>query len=348
MITRKVAPALAAGCTAVVKPAAETPLTAKLLLDLAHEAGVPTDVLSLVTVSNAGVEPVGEALATDPRFRKLSFTGSTPVAKWLAQRAAGTLKRVSIEAGGNAPFVVFPDADLGSAVSGFMASKFRNAGQTCVCANRVFVHRSVLDAFSDGVREATDALARKQGHAFAEGVEIGPLIRSDRVDHMRELLADALSSGAKILSGNEDGTPEPLLEGEGPSASGLDASAFFRPTIAVAESIEAGREMKACQGEIFGPLAVIQPFESEAEALHAANSTDAGLAAYFYTQDVNRAWRFAEGLEAGMVGVNTGLISSSSAPFGGVKESGYGREGGLEGLSEFTETKAITMGGMRE
>lgn len=346
MITRKVAPALAAGCTAVVKPAAETPLTARLLLDMAHEAGVPKDALSMVTVGE-GVQEVGHAMATDPNFRKMSFTGSTPVAKWLTERAAGTLKRVSIEAGGSAPFIVFDDADVEAAVDGFMASKYRNAGQTCVCANRIFVQRGTLERFREGVARATDELAARQGHGSGDGVQIGPLIRADRVEHMRSLLQGALHGGARIVSGNEEGTPQDaLIEGPGPSGKDLNRDAFFRPTLLEVDSLEQGGELEACTSEVFGPLSVLQPFDTEEQVLEAANRAEVGLAGYFYSRDVGRVWRVAEALEVGIVGANTGIISSAHAPFGGVKESGFGREGGIEGLEEFLETKSMTFGGI--
>jgi succinate-semialdehyde dehydrogenase/glutarate-semialdehyde dehydrogenase len=320
MITRKVGPALAAGCTVVVKPAAETPLCALAIAELATEAGVPDGVLNIVTGTDASA--IGAVLCEDSRVRKLSFTGSTPVGKLLYGQCAGTVKKLSLELGGNAPFIVFDDADLEAAVDGAMASKYRNAGQTCVCANRLIVQSGIHDAFV--ARLAEKARALKVGAGDQPGVQIGPLITAKAVSKVEGLLADAVAGGARIVTGG-------TAEGQ-----------FFTPTVLTG----ATADMRIFREEIFGPVAPVVRFETEAEAIALANATPYGLAAYFFSRDVGRCWRVAEAIEAGMVGINEGLISTEVAPFGGVKESGLGREGGSEGLEEYFETKYLCFGGV--
>jgi succinate-semialdehyde dehydrogenase/glutarate-semialdehyde dehydrogenase len=320
MITRKVGPALAAGCTVVVKPAAETPLCALAIAELAAEAGVPDGVLNIVTGTDASA--IGGVLCEDSRVRKLSFTGSTPVGKLLYGQCAGTVKKLSLELGGNAPFIVFDDADLEAAVDGAMASKYRNAGQTCVCANRLIVQAGIHDAFV--ARLAEKAAALKVGAGDQPGVQIGPLITQKAVAKVEALLAEAVAGGARIVTGGG-------AEGQ-----------FFTPTVLTG----ATADMRIFKEEIFGPVAPVVKFETEAQAIALANATPYGLAAYFYSRDVGRCWRVAEAIEAGMVGINEGLISTEVAPFGGVKESGLGREGGSEGLEEYFETKYLCFGGV--
>ncbi len=320
MITRKVGPALAAGCTVVVKPAAETPLCALAIAELATEAGVPEGVLNIVTGTDAAA--IGGVLCEDARVRKLSFTGSTPVGKLLYGQCAGTVKKLSLELGGNAPFIVFDDADLEAAVDGAMASKYRNAGQTCVCANRLIVQSGIHDAFV--ARLAEKAKALKVGAGDQPGVQIGPLITQKAVAKVEGLLAEAVAAGAQVVTG------------------GTADGQFFTPTVLTG----ATADMRIFKEEIFGPVAPVVKFETEAEAIALANATPYGLAAYFYSRDVGRCWRVAETIEAGMVGINEGLISTEVAPFGGVKESGLGREGGSEGLEEYFETKYLCFGGV--
>lgn len=322
MITRKAGPALAAGCTMVVKPASQTPLTALALAVLAERAGVPAGVLSVLTGS-AG--DIGTELATNPVVRKLSFTGSTEVGRLLMQQTAATVKKVSMELGGNAPFIVFEDADLDAAVEGALVAKFRNAGQTCVCANRLYVHERVYDAFAQKLAEALRAL--KVGPGDEEGVRIGPLIDDAAVRKVEEHLADAVAKGAQVLSG---GRRHPL------------GGSFFEPTVltGVTQAMTVARE------ETFGPLAPLFRFRGEAEVVRMANDTEFGLASYFYARDLGRVWRVAEQLEYGMVGVNTGLISNEVAPFGGVKQSGLGREGSRHGIEDYLVVKYINMAGI--
>ena len=320
MITRKVGPALAAGCTVVVKPAAETPLCALAIAELASEAGVPEGVLNIVTGTDASA--IGAVLCEDSRVRKLSFTGSTPVGKLLYGQCAGTVKKLSLELGGNAPFIVFDDADLEAAVDGAMASKYRNAGQTCVCANRLIVQSGIHDAFV--ARLAEKAAALKVGAGDQPGVQIGPLITAKAVAKVEGLLTEAVAGGAKVVTG------------------GTSEGQFFTPTVLTG----ATADMRIFREEIFGPVAPVVRFETEAEAIALANATPYGLAAYFFSRDVGRCWRVAEAIEAGMVGINEGLISTEVAPFGGVKESGLGREGGSEGLEEYFETKYLCFGGV--
>jgi len=323
MITRKVGPALAAGCTVVVKPAAETPLCALAIARLAVEAGVPAGVLNVVTGKDSGA--IGKALCDDSRVRKLSFTGSTPVGKILYAQCAGTMKKLSLELGGNAPFIVFDDAELEAAVDGAIASKYRNTGQTCVCANRLIVQAGIHDAFV--ARLAEKVAAMKVGPGTGEGVTIGPLINDKAIVKVESLVREAVSAGAKVVTG-----------GQRHDLGGL----FYQPTVL----IDATPDMRLFQEEIFGPVAPIVKFHTEAQAIELANATPFGLAAYFYSRDVGRCWRVAEAIEAGMVGINEGLISTEVAPFGGVKESGLGREGASEGLDEYFETKYLCFGGV--
>jgi len=319
MVTRKAAPALAAGCAMVVKPSEFTPFTALALAALAEEAGVPAGVLNVVT---GEAEAIGGVLTGDPRVRKFSFTGSTRVGKLLAAQCASTVKRVSLELGGNAPFVVFDDADIDAAVDGAIASKFRNTGQTCVCANRFLVQAGVYDAFATALAARVERLA--VGDGLAGPSDQGPLINLAARDKVEAHVADALARGAQLAAGGS------RLDGPG---------AFYRPTVL--------REVPAsallCREETFGPVAGLVRFSTEAEALALANDTPAGLAAYVFTRDLGRAWRMGEGLEYGMVGVNTGLISTEVAPFGGIKESGVGREGSRHGLDEYLELKTLTL-----
>ncbi|AWM78434.1 NAD-dependent succinate-semialdehyde dehydrogenase [Phenylobacterium parvum] len=319
MVTRKVAPALAAGCTVVLKPSELTPFTALALARLAAEAGVPDGVFNVVTGAPA---PIGEVLTGSPDVAKFTFTGSTAVGKRLAAACMGTVKRVSLELGGNAPFIVFDDADLDAAVEGLMASKFRNTGQTCVCANRVYVQAGVHDAFAAALAARVAGL--RVGDGLAGPTDQGPLINAAALDKVERHVAEALTGGARVLAGAQ------RLPGEG---------CFYAPTVLadVAPGALINRE------ETFGPVAGLVRFTTEDEVLALANDTRAGLAAYVYTRDLGRSWRVSEGLEAGMVGLNTGLISTEVAPFGGVKESGLGREGSRYGLDEFLESKTVCL-----
>ncbi|WP_155247826.1 NAD-dependent succinate-semialdehyde dehydrogenase [Variovorax paradoxus] len=323
MITRKVAPALAAGCTSVVKPAEATPLSALALAELAQRAGIPAGVLNVVTTARPVL--VGGALTASAIVRKLSFTGSTPVGKLLMAQCAATVKRVSMELGGNAPFIVFDDADLDLAVQGAIASKYRNAGQTCVCANRFLVHEAVFDAFAERLVRAVEQL--KVGAGVEPGVHIGPLIDRRALAKVSRLVDEARSQGARVLAGG--------------AVHALGGN-FYTPTVLA----DVTSEMAVVREEIFGPVAPLMRFASDDEAVQLANDTPFGLAAYFYTRDVRRAWRVAERLEYGMVGVNEGLISNEVAPFGGIKESGVGREGSKYGLDEYLETKYVCHGGV--
>jgi succinate-semialdehyde dehydrogenase/glutarate-semialdehyde dehydrogenase len=322
MITRKAAAALAAGCPMVIKPSELTPFTALALAELALRAGVPKGVLSVVT---GPPEAIGGVLTSHPAVRKLSFTGSTRVGALLLKQSADTIKRVSLELGGNAPFLVFDDADLDLAVEGVMASKFRNAGQTCVCANRILVQAGVHDVFVEKLASAVKAL--KVGHGAQDGVTIGPLINAAAVEKVSAHLQDALALGATVAAAPE---------------GALDSPRFAHPVVLVG----ATAAMRVAQEETFGPLAPIFRFEHEDEAIALANATPNGLASYFYTRDLHRAWRVGERLEFGMVGLNTGSVSLEMAPFGGMKESGLGREGGREGIEEYLETKAFHWGGL--
>jgi succinate-semialdehyde dehydrogenase/glutarate-semialdehyde dehydrogenase len=321
MITRKVAPALAAGCTVVLKPSEETPLTALALAALAHEAGFPPGVLNVITTTDA--KGIGEVLTTHPLVRKVTFTGSTAVGKQLMAKAAGTVKKVSLELGGNAPFIVFDDADLEAAVEGAMASKFRNAGQTCVCANRILMQRGIADRLIPLLTDRMNAL--RIGHGLEAGTQVGPLISDKAVAKVERLVADAVAKGAQVLTGGK--------------RSGKRA---FHPTLIAGIT----PDMACFQEEVFGPVAPVTVFDTEEEAIALANDTPYGLAAYVYIRDLARSWRMGEGLEYGMVGLNTGLISTAVAPFGGVKESGIGREGSRHALEEFTEMKYFAIAGL--
>jgi succinate-semialdehyde dehydrogenase/glutarate-semialdehyde dehydrogenase len=322
MITRKAAPALAAGCTMVVKPASQTPLTALALAALAERAGVPAGVLSVVT---GAAGEVGGELATHPDVRKLSFTGSTEVGRVLMGQTAATIKKVSMELGGNAPFIVFDDADLDAAVEGALVSKFRNAGQTCVCANRLYVQSGVYEAFSTKLVAAIRAL--KVGPGDAEGVRIGPLIDESAVRKVEQHVADAVAKGARVVAGG--------------SRHALGGT-FFEPTV----MLDVSQQMLVAREETFGPVAPLFRFDTEEDVVRMANDTEFGLASYFYARDLGRVWRVAEQLEYGMVGVNTGLISNEVAPFGGVKQSGLGREGSRHGIDDYLEIKYVNMAGI--
>ncbi len=319
MITRKAAPALAAGCTMVVKPAGATPFSALALAELAERAGVPKGVFSVVT---GDAKPIGAEMTTNPLVRKFSFTGSTATGKLLLKQCAGTVKKTSMELGGNAPFIVFDDADLDAAADGALASKYRNAGQTCVCANRILVQRKVYDVFAEKLAERVRRM--KIGDGMEPGVNIGPLIDEAALAKAEDHIADALAKGARIVLG-----------GNRHALGGL----YFEPTILA----NIDTSMKVTREETFAPVAPLFCFDDEAEAIRMANDTEFGLAAYFYTRDLSRAWRVSEALEYGMVGVNAGLISTEVAPFGGVKESGLGREGSRLGIEEYLEVKYIGM-----
>ena len=322
MITRKCGPALAAGCGFVVRPASETPFSALALAVLAEEAGVPAGVFNVIT---GGSRPIGAELTSNPTVRKLTFTGSTPVGKLLMQQCAPTLKKVSLELGGNAPFIVFDDADVDSAVAGAIAGKYRNAGQTCVCVNRFIVQEGIYDSFVAKLAEATANL--KVGNGLEEGVQQGPMINAAAVDKVKEHIEDALANGGELVLGGD---------------SHELGGSFFTPTIIG----NANTNMKVATEETFGPLAPVFKFKTEEEAIHMANDTEFGLAAYFYTRDIGRVWRVGEGLEYGIVGINEGIISTEVAPFGGVKESGMGREGSHYGIDDFLEIKYMLMGGL--
>ncbi|AYC33874.1 NAD-dependent succinate-semialdehyde dehydrogenase [Pseudomonas cavernae] len=319
MITRKVAPALAAGCSIVVKPANETPLSALALAELAQRAGVPAGVLNIVT---GDAVAIGAQLTGHPQVRKLSFTGSTPVGRLLMGQCAETIKKVSLELGGNAPFIVFDDADIDAAVEGALVAKYRNAGQTCVCVNRFYVHDKVYERFAERFSARVKEL--RVGHGNVSGSEIGPLISAKAVAKVRSLIADAVAKGAEVLVGGNG-----HAEGEN----------FFEPTVLA--GIAPG--MQLLDEEIFGPVAPLVRFSSDDEVIRLANDTLYGLAAYFYSRDIGRVWKVAEALEYGMVGVNTGLISNEVAPFGGVKQSGLGREGSKYGIEDYLEMKYLCL-----
>ncbi|MGH6871536.1 MAG: NAD-dependent succinate-semialdehyde dehydrogenase [Rhizomicrobium sp.] len=323
MIARKVAPAIAAGCTIVVKPAEETPLSALAMAELGARAGLPPGVLNIVTTSDA--KAVGLELTQNPLVRKFSFTGSTEVGKLLMAQCASTVKKVSLELGGNAPFIVFDDADLDAAADGAMLSKFRNMGQTCVCANRILVQDSVYDAFAGKLAARVAKL--KVGNGFDDGVTQGPLITMEAVEKVERLLEDATARGAKIALGGARST----LGGT-----------FFEPTVVT----EVTQAMDIAQEEIFGPVATLFRFRNEAEAIAIANDTAYGLAAYFYARDLGRVMRVADMLEYGIIGINEGIISTEVAPFGGMKESGIGREGSKYGIEDYLEIKYLALGGL--
>jgi succinate-semialdehyde dehydrogenase/glutarate-semialdehyde dehydrogenase len=323
MITRKIAPALAAGCTAVVKPAEDTPLCALALAGLAARAKIPPGVINIVPTAHAAAS--GEELCSSPLVRKLSFTGSTAVGKILMRQCAGTVKKVSLELGGNAPFIVFDDADIDAAVDGAIASKYRNAGQTCVCANRLLVQDGVYAEFAAELARRVESMT--VGSGDQQGVVIGPLINAAAVAKVEGLVNDAATHGARILTGGR-------RHDAGPN--------YYAPTVLG----DVTPEMPIAQEEIFGPVAPLFRFSDEASAIRIANDTPYGLAAYFYARDIGRVWRVAEALEYGIVGINEGIISTEVAPFGGVKESGIGREGSRYGIDDYIEIKYLCMGGL--
>ena len=323
MVTRKAAPALAAGCTMVLKPAEQTPLSALAVAKLGEEAGLPPGVFGLVTGSAEDAPEIGRTMTSSPIVRKLGFTGSTEVGKLLMAQCAGQVKKVSLELGGNAPFIVFDDADLDEAVAGALLCKFRNSGQTCISANRIFVHAPVYDEFVQ--RLVTAAAALPVGSGLDPATKVGPLIEQQAIEKVERHVADALERGGELLTGGE-------------GLGGL----FYRPTVITGVTRDAAMSSE----ETFGPVAGIARFESEAEAIAYANDTPYGLAAYFYSRDLGRVWRVSEGLEYGIVGINTGFISTEIAPFGGVKESGIGREGSKYGIDEWLEIKYLAMAGL--
>ncbi len=322
MLARKIAPALAAGCTVVCKPANETPLSALAMAELAERAGVPAGVINVV----AGKTPeIGAELTSNPIVRKLTFTGSTAVGKLLVEQCAATMKRTSMELGGNAPFIVFDDADVGEAVKGAIICKFRNAGQTCVCANRILVQDGIYDEFAEKLAAAMASL--RLGDGTQDGVDIGPLINEKAANDVLEFVDNAVAQGAQVAAGGQ--------------RSSL-GSCFVEPTLLT----HVTEDMRVFREEIFGPVAPLFRFEDEAEAVAMANDTEFGLASYFYSRDIGRIWRVSEGLEYGIVGINTGIISNEMAPFGGVKESGQGREGSKYGLDDYLEIKYMCIGGI--
>ena len=322
MLTRKIAPALAVGCTVVCKPATATPLSAYAFVELAVRAGIPAGVINVVT---GRTSEIGEELTSNPTVRKLTFTGSTAVGKKLMAACASTVKRTSMELGGNAPFIVFDDADLDAAVVGAMICKFRNAGQTCVCANRILVQDSVYDEFTEKLMAAAADL--KMGDGAVDGVTIGPLINEGAANDVLAFVDDAVSKGAKVASGGR--------------RSDMGAC-YVEPTVLT----DVNEDMRVYREEIFGPVAPLFKFKTEEEAIAMANDTEVGLASYFYSRDVGRIWRVAEALEYGIVGINEGIISNEMAPFGGVKESGQGREGSKYGMDDYLEIKYMCMGGI--
>jgi succinate-semialdehyde dehydrogenase / glutarate-semialdehyde dehydrogenase len=322
MITRKVGPALAAGCTMVAKPSELTPYSALAMCVLAERAGVPAGVLSVVTGDS---KPIGGELTSNPIVRKLSFTGSTAVGKLLMSQCASTVKKLSLELGGNAPFIVFDDADLEQAIAGAVASKYRNAGQTCVCANRIFVQGGIHDRFAARLAEVVSSM--KVGNGLEQDTKIGPLIEEKAVAKVEEHVADAIAKGGNVILGGK------RREGAG---------SFYIPTVITGVRAD----MLAMREETFGPVAPLMKFDTDEEVVKLANATEFGLASYFYSRDVRRVWRVAEALESGIVGINEGIISTEVAPFGGVKESGVGREGSKYGLEEYLELKYLCFGGM--
>ena len=323
MITRKVAPAIAAGCTIVIKPAEQTPLSALALADIAQEAGIPDGVVNIVTADAANSIEVGKVLCSSPIARHLSFTGSTPVGRILMGQCAPTVKKVALELGGHAPFIVFADADLDAAVTGAVQSKYRNAGQTCVCSNRFYVHETLHDAFVEKLAQATKTI--QVGNGLDAGIQQGPLIDTQALEKVESHVADAVKQGARVITG-----------GKRHNLGGT----FYEPTVLA--GVKKG--MLITQEETFGPVAAVIPFKTEEEVIAAANDSEFGLASYFYSRDIGRIWRIAEALEFGMIGVNTGLISNEVAPFGGVKQSGLGREGSVWGIDEYLEMKYVCLG----
>ncbi|KAK3938938.1 succinate-semialdehyde dehydrogenase [Diplogelasinospora grovesii] len=325
MVTRKIGPALAAGCTVVCKSPGETPFTSLAIAELAHRAGIPKGVVNIITTME-NTPRIGEVMTTHPTIRKISFTGSTPVGKLLMKQCAATIKKLSLELGGNAPFIVFDDADVDLAVAGAITSKFRSSGQTCVCANRIFVQRAIYDEFAE--KFAAKVREFKVGNGFEQGTTHGPLIHDRAVNKVEQHVRDAEKKGAKVVVGGQK-MPD-------------TGANFFQPTVLTGMTTD----MDMASEETFGPVAGLFPFDTEAEVVKIANSTPVGLAGYFFTRDLSRAYRVAEHLEVGMVGVNTGLISDPASPFGGVKESGFGREGSLYGIGEYQVTKMVTYGGI--
>lgn len=329
MIARKIAPALAAGCTVVAKPAEDTPLTALALVALAEEAGIPAGVLNIITSSRDRVSEVVGVWLSDARVRKVTFTGSTAVGKILARESAATLKHLSLELGGNAPFIVFEDADLDAAVEGLIAAKFRNGGQTCVCPNRVYVHDSVYDDFADKLTKRVASL--KVGPWDQADSQIGPMINDRAIEKIQRHVDDALTLGARLLTGGK------RIQND--MATGPN---YFAPTVLV----DANHDMELARDETFGPVALLFRFHSEQEVIEAANDTPFGLAGYFYSNDIKRVWRVSSKMQTGIVGINEGAIASETAPFGGVKESGYGREGSRYGLDDYMDTKYLCQGNL--
>ncbi len=325
MITRKIAPALAAGCTVVVKPAGSTPYSATALAELALRAGIPKGVINVVSVSEEKVQEVGDELCTNNYVRKLSFTGSTAVGKVLIAKAASTVKKVSMELGGNAPFIVFEDADIDAAVEGAMANKYRNSGQVCVSANRIFVHSKVYDLFAKKFSERSAALKVADGRE--DGAQMGPLITMAAIEKVQSHVNDALDKGANLLTGG---------------AVHNAGKQFFQPTVMT----DVNTNMRIVNEETFGPVAPLIKFSNEEEVIKMANDTNYGLAGYFYSRDIGKIWRVAEALEFGMIAINAGILTNEVAPFGGVKESGIGREGAAEGIDEYMETKYMLMAGI--
>ena len=322
MIARKAAAALGAGCTFVVRPATQTPLSALAMAELAERSGIPAGVFNVVVGDDA--HGMGKILTEHPDVSKFTFTGSTPVGKALIRQCATTVKKVSMELGGNAPFIVFDDADIDAAISGAMVSKYRNAGQTCICTNRIFVQENVLTAFTEKFVAAVDAL--KIGNGLTKGVTIGPMINSDAVADVAKLVKDSVAAGAKVVLGGKQGENE----------------SFYQPTVLT----NVTNDMPIAHNEIFGPVSPIISFKNECEVIAMANNTEFGLAAYFYSRDIGRIWRVAEGLEFGMIGINEGLISNAATPFGGIKQSGNGREGSKYGLDDYLEIKYLCLGGL--
>jgi succinate-semialdehyde dehydrogenase/glutarate-semialdehyde dehydrogenase len=325
MITRKVAPALAAGCTVVIKPAEQTPLSALALAELAQRAGMPPGVLNVLTADSERSIAIGKLLCSSDKIRHMSFTGSTEVGRILAAQCAPTIKKISLELGGNAPFIVFDDADLDSAVEGALVSKYRNAGQTCVCANRFYVQDSVYDKFVEKL--TAKARAIKVGNGFDAGVQQGPMIDAQALEKIESHVADAIAKGAKVMTGGQR---------EGKHA--------YQPTVLA----NVTADMRCAREETFGPVAPVFRFKTEQEAIALANNTEFGLASYFYTRDIGRIFRVGEALEYGMVGINTGLISTAEAPFGGIKQSGLGREGSRHGIEDYVEMKYLCIGDIKE
>jgi succinate-semialdehyde dehydrogenase/glutarate-semialdehyde dehydrogenase len=325
MITRKVAPALAAGCPVVIKPAEQTPLSALAVAELAQRAGMPAGVLNVVTADSEQSIEIGKVLCSSDVVRHLSFTGSTEVGRILMRQCASTVKKLSLELGGNAPFIVFDDADIESAVEGAMASKYRNAGQTCVCANRLYVQAGIYDSFIEKLSAKAQAL--KVGNGFEAGITTGPLIDDNALAKVEAHVADAVAKGARVVTGGHKLRDR-----------------FYTPTVLA----DVNSDMLCTKEETFGPVAPVVRFETEAEAIALANATEFGLASYFYSRDVGRIFRVGEALEYGMVGINTGLISTAEVPFGGVKQSGLGREGGAQGIEDYVEVKYLCLGDIQK